>query len=148
MQALKIADLPNLYHFLQNNDVNANIISNIFFTILQTMLFANCLFIYKSGILKYLDHKLFSDRFLLGICGDSGAGKSTIANAIESIFQKENTTIIHGDDMHKWERGNENWNKLTHLNPKSNFLHNEISQLKAIKNGESIMRRHYNRDNV
>jgi len=147
LQALKIADLPNLYHFLQNNNVNANIISNIFFTILQTILFANCLFIYKSGILKYLDHKLFSDRFLLGICGDSGAGKSTIANAIESIFQKENTTIIHGDDMHKWERGNENWNKLTHLNPKSNFLHNEISQLKAIKNGESIIRRHYNHDN-
>jgi len=147
LQALKIADLPNLYHFLQNNNVNANIISNIFFTILQTILFANCLFIYKSGILKYLDHKLFSDHFLLGICGDSGAGKSTIANAIESIFQKENTTIIHGDDMHKWERGNENWNKLTHLNPKSNFLHNEISQLKAIKNGESIIRRHYNHDN-
>jgi uridine kinase len=147
LQALKIADLPNLYHFLQNNNVNADIISNIFFTILQTILFANCLFIYKSGILKYLDHKLFSDRFLLGICGDSGAGKSTIANAIESIFQKENTTIIHGDDMHKWERGNENWNKLTHLNPKSNFLHNEISQLKAIKNGESIIRRHYNHDN-
>ena len=147
LQALKITDLPNLYHFLQNNNVNANIISNIFFTILQTILFANCLFIYKSGILKYLDHKLFSDHFLLGICGDSGAGKSTIANAIESIFQKENTTIIHGDDMHKWERGNENWNKLTHLNPKSNFLHNEISQLKAIKNGESIMRRHYNHNN-
>lgn len=147
LQILKIIDLPNLYSFLESKNFNANIISNISFTILQTMLFANCLFIYKSGILKYLDHKLFSDRFLLGICGDSGAGKSTIANAIESIFQKGNTTIIHGDDMHKWERGNENWNRLTHLNPKSNFLHNEISQLKAIKNGESIMRRHYNHDN-
>jgi uridine kinase len=83
---------------------------------------------------------------LLGICGDSGAGKTTISNSIESIFKNRNTTIIRGDDMHKWERGNDNWNNFTHLNPKSNFLHDEISYLKAIKNSETISRRSYDHD--
>ena len=72
--------------------------------------------------------------------------KTTISNSIESIFKNRNTTIIRGDDMHKWERGNDNWNNLTHLNPKSNFLHDEISYLKAIKNSETINRRNYDHD--
>jgi len=138
-----ISESPNLYSILQNKGLDANKISNLSFTLLQAVLFANCIFIYKSGVKSYANYKIFSYPFLLGICGDSGAGKTTISNAIESIFKDENTTIIHGDDMHKWERGDKNWDKLTHLNPKSNFLHDEISQLKAIKNSESISRKHY-----
>jgi uridine kinase len=138
-----ISESSNLYSILQNKGLDADKISNLSFTLLQAMLLANCIFIYKSGVKSYANYKIFSHPFLLGICGDSGAGKTTISNAIESIFKDRNTTIIHGDDMHKWERGDENWDKLTHLNPKSNFLHDEISQLKAIKNSEAISRRHY-----
>ena len=116
---------------------------NISFTLLQTILLANCIFIYHSGVKSYAKYKIFSHPFLLGICGDSGAGKTTVANALSAVFNDSNTTVIHGDDMHKWERGDKNWQNLTHLNPKSNLLHNEISQLKALKNNEAISRRSY-----
>ena len=141
-----IASIPNSYHFLQSLGIDADKISNLSFTLLQAMLLANCIFIYRSGIKSYANYKIFSHPFLLGICGDSGAGKTTISGAIESIFKKRNTTVIRGDDMHKWERGNDNWNNLTHLNPKSNFLHDEISYLKSIKNSETISRRSYDHD--
>ena len=141
-----LSQLPNIYKILQSNGLDADKISNISFTLLQAILFANCIFVYRSGIKSYANYKIFSHPYLLGVCGDSGSGKTTVSGAIESIFKNRNTTIIHGDDMHKWERGNDNWNKLTHLNPKSNFLHDEISQLKAIKNNKIIKRRHYDHD--
>jgi uridine kinase len=141
-----IYKLPKLYYYLEEIGFNVGLMSNIIFTILQTLLFANCFFVYKIGIINFLNHKLLSDKFILGLCGDSGAGKTTISNAIKMIFKEDNTTIIRGDDMHKWERGDENWKSLTHLNPKSNFLYNEVTQLKAIKSGVSIKRRVYNHD--
>jgi uridine kinase len=144
--APNLAKTPNAYQSLQLIGIDADKISNLSFTLLQAMLLANCIFIYRSGIKSYANYKIFSHPFLLGICGDSGAGKTTISNSIESIFKNRNTTIIRGDDMHKWERGNDNWNNFTHLNPKSNFLHDEISYLKAIKNSETISRRNYDHD--
>ena len=144
--APNLAKAPNAYQSLQLIGIDADKISNLSFTLLQAMLLANCIFIYRSGIKSYANYKIFSHPFLLGICGDSGAGKTTISNSIESIFKNRNTTIIRGDDMHKWERGNDNWNNFTHLNPKSNFLHDEISYLKAIKNSETISRRSYDHD--
>ncbi|MCH9753762.1 MAG: hypothetical protein K0T99_02540 [Alphaproteobacteria bacterium] len=139
-------ETPNLYHYLQQKGLNADKISNLSFTLLQASLIANCIFIYKLGIKSYNAYKIFSNPFLLGICGDSGSGKTTISKSLESIFQSSNTTIIQGDAMHKWERGNEHWNNITHLNPKSNLLYDEISYLKAIKNRENISRRNYDHD--
>lgn len=118
-------------------------VENLVFTLLQGALLINCVFVYKNGIRSYSNYKILSQPFLLGICGDSGAGKTTIANAMQKIFTEKNAVIIYGDDMHKWERGNENWNNLTHLNPKSNFLHEEVSYLKRLKNFRSIYRRRY-----
>ncbi|CAD7843469.1 hypothetical protein S1OALGB6SA_180 [Olavius algarvensis spirochete endosymbiont] len=141
-----LASTPNTYHFLQSVGIDADRISNLSFTLLQTMLLSNCIFIYRLGIRSYANYKVFSHPFLLGICGDSGTGKTTFSKAIESIFEKRNTTTICGDDMHKWERGSDNWNNLTHLNPKSNFLHEGIVFLKAIKNSMTISRRNYDHD--
>lgn len=138
-----ISSRSNMYSILQSKGLYPDKVSHLAFTLLQGTLLANCIFIYKSGVRSYANYKIFSHPFLLGICGDSGAGKTTVSNAIESIFKDRNTGIIRGDDMHKWERGDKHWDQLTHLNPKSNFLHDEISQLKAIKNNESINRRHY-----
>ena len=144
--APNLSEINNVYTVLHNKGMDGDKIVNIAFTFLQAMLLVNCIFIYRSGVRSYANYKIFSHPFFLGICGDSGSGKTTIANAIKSIFKNRNTTVIHGDDMHKWERGNDHWKDVTHLNPKSNLLYNDISCLKAIKNNEVISRRSYDHD--
>lgn len=146
----------NYFSFLFNSsiDINNYPIIKIFavdkdkfiflvFTFLQTILLINCFWIYKKGLESYRYYKITAVPFLIGIGGDSGAGKTTISNAIYSLFTAMNTTVLCGDDMHKWQRGHKKWNELTHLNPKANHLHKEMSLLKKIKMGRPIYRRHY-----
>ncbi len=137
--------------FRFNSDVSINSISNngndkalnIAFTLLQTCLALCGLMVYKNGIDSNVQAKFLSQPYLIGIGGDSASGKSTLSNALESVFEKHNTSIIRGDDMHKWERGNENWNVYTHLDPKANKLHEDLEHAKNLKSGRSIQRRNY-----
>ena len=79
---------------------------------------------------------------VIGIGGDSGAGKSTLLRSIKMVL-KDNLLDIEGDGEHKWERSDKNWNKFTHLNPKSNLLHNQANYLLALKRGNTIYRHDY-----
>uniref|UniRef100_A0A6C0DIS8 phosphoribulokinase n=1 Tax=viral metagenome TaxID=1070528 RepID=A0A6C0DIS8_9ZZZZ len=56
----------------------------------------------------------------IAITGDSGTGKTTLSNIIKQIFNE--SFILECDRYHKWERNDENWNQLTHLNPQSNYI--------------------------
>ncbi len=120
------------------------LISNLTFTGLQASLLMFCILIYFRGVLPSLKYKILSQPFLLGIGGNSGAGKTTLTKLIVQIFEENSTQIIQGDDMHKWERGNDNWNLYTHLNPKANNLYEDMRHAMAMKTGNSIQRKHYN----
>lgn len=117
---------------------------NIAFTLLQTTLLLTGVLVYRKGISNNIQAKFLSQPYLVGIGGDSAAGKSTLSDALQAVFEQENTSIIRGDDMHKWERGNENWKQFTHLNPKANNLHEELDQARSLKVGKEIRRREYN----
>jgi len=132
--------------FLIAQGVSGELVENLAFTLLQTFLLVNCFWIYKRGLESYQKHKIVASPFLIGIGGNSGVGKSTLSQAFEEIFEKTNTTILRGDDMHKWERGHENWQELTHLNPKANHLHAEVQYLKNLRMGRKIYRRHYDHE--
>jgi uridine kinase len=119
------------------------VIQNTFFTFLQTTLAVTCFIIYRQEIERFDRRKLSSTPFLVGIGGNSGSGKSTLSNAIQNVLGAENTTIIQGDDMHRWERSNSSWLSFSHLNPLANHLHKEIQYLKDIKAGRNILRRSY-----
>ncbi len=134
----------NLYYQLLDQGYDAEQLSNLAFTALQTLLVANCLWVFQSGLNSYTKHKITSSPFLLGIGGNSGVGKTVISKAVSEVFQDYNTTILKGDDMHRWRRGDLNWNSYTHLDPKSNLLHEEISMLRNLKGGKKIYRRKYN----
>ncbi|MGE0566600.1 MAG: hypothetical protein AB7O73_01515 [Bacteroidia bacterium] len=116
---------------------------DIVFTILQTTLTILAYLVFKNGIKNNIQTKFLSQPYLIGIGGDSAAGKSTLSNSLAIIFEKQNTTIVRGDDMHKWERGDENWNTYTHLDPRANHLHEDISQAKSLKTGKGIKRSFY-----
>ena len=110
---------------------------------LQTTLLVNSFWIYKKGLESYSQHKITASPFLVGIGGNSGTGKTTISEAISELFTNINSTIICGDDMHKWQRGHKNWEEFTHLDPKANNLHEEILILQKMKKAQPVSRRHY-----
>ena len=80
---------------------------------------------------------------MLGIGGDSGVGKTTLSNSLLNVFTQNNTLVIRGDDMHRWQRGHQKWSEYTHLDPKANQLHQEIGMLNDLKQGKKILRKTY-----
>lgn len=81
---------------------------------------------------------------IISISGPSGVGKTTIANLIHAVNVYDSSMIISGDDAHKWERNNQNWQRFTHLNPEANNLEQDYEHLCLLKNNHSIKRSHYN----
>jgi len=137
--------VPNSDYLFKNNISNHQL--NICFTLLQSVLALFLYVLYNNGIKNVILQKLNYKPFLIGVGGDSGAGKSTFSALIENIMGSDNMSIVRGDDMHKWERGNENWKTLTHLNPKPNDIHKDYQDTKALKEGKAIYRKHYDHNN-
>lgn len=84
--------------------------------------------------------------FLIGVCGNSGSGKSSFVQVLVDLLGMENVLVIHGDDYHKWQRGDEEWQRYTHLNPKANYLALAKENLADLKNGNTIYKTEYDHD--
>ena len=82
---------------------------------------------------------------LINVSGSSGVGKTTISTIISLILTNLKKSVLHlcGDDLHKWERGNDTWKVITHLNPEANNLSLGEQQVTSLLNGVSIKRDHY-----
>ena len=81
--------------------------------------------------------------FSIGIAGDSGSGKDTLADAISMIFGSHSVVQQSGDDYHLWDRHKPIWQVITHLNPKSNDLELFNNDLTLLFEGKNIQARHY-----
>jgi uridine kinase len=79
---------------------------------------------------------------VFAICGDSGSGKTTIGKILKKHFS--NSFMLECDRYHKWERGNENWNNITHLNPDANYISKMNEDIFNLKIGKSIYQVDYN----
>ena len=98
---------------------------------------------FKLGIHKNEELKLADTPLLIGIGGDSGAGKHTLLRVLRSLVGKSRSIAIQGDDFHNWERGDQSWNVYTHLNPSANRLHESAQLAVALKDGREIEMVHY-----
>ena len=137
----------NIFYFLFFLSNNFNLtIRNGLFTLLQIFLFLNAYMIYKYGVMNIIKCKLKYIPFIIGVGGDSGVGKTTFTSLLETLFPKEEILVIKGDDMHKWERGDENWDQLTHLSPKANMLYQNYKHIEELKMQKNIRRQHYDHD--
>jgi len=142
----EVKTMDNLYGFLVHHHINAEIPVQLAFTFMQTSLLLFCVSIFRFGVFKIRGQKIYHQPYLIGICGDSGTGKSTLSDTVQDLFGQMNTLVVKGDDMHRWERGHDKWNELTHLNPKANWLHRDLSQLLDLKASKKIYRRSYDHD--
>jgi uridine kinase len=82
---------------------------------------------------------------VFAICGDSSSGKSTLGNLLSKYFSS--SFLLECDRYHKWERGDENWNKFTHLNPNANFIAKMNQDIFDLKIGKTIYYVDYNHKN-
>jgi uridine kinase len=79
---------------------------------------------------------LLKENIVITISGDSGTGKTTLANKFKEYLETKNNKVLlyECDRYHKWQRGDENWKSFTHLNPEANRIDqmkNDIIQLKT-----------------
>lgn len=79
----------------------------------------------------------------IGIAGDSGSGKDTMALALAGLFGEQSVTSVSGDDYHKWDRAAPMWQAVTHLDPRANDLHQFTRDVLALLDGKSVLSRHY-----
>lgn len=79
---------------------------------------------------------LLSQCNTFAICGDSGSGKTTLSEILKEYFA--DSFMLECDRYHKWERGNKNWENITHLNPNANFISKMNKDIFDLKIGKSI----------
>lgn len=80
---------------------------------------------------------------VIGISGDSGSGKDTIARGLGALFGAERTTQVSGDDYHLAERHDPLWDDLTHLDPAANDLARLAADVAALARGSEVSVRPY-----
>jgi phosphoribulokinase len=83
---------------------------------------------------------------LIGVAGDSGCGKSTFLRRLIDLFGEEFMTVICLDDYHSLDRQGRKEAGVTALNPKANNFDLMYEQVKALKNGQSVMKPIYNHE--
>lgn len=88
--------------------------------------------------------RLSKKPFIIGIAGDSGAGKDTFSNSIKHLFGLHSVATLSGDNYHIWDRQKPIWQVMTHLNPMANDIERFTRDLIDLKNRKSIQIRHYN----
>lgn len=126
--------------------LNNKIFSNVLFTLLSGTLFYIIFAMYQLGVTSNILYKRRNLPFTIGIAGDSGAGKSTFINIVADTLGKKNLLFMEGDGDHRWERGDMHWEENTHLNPKSNYLYRQASNLSFLRAGVPVKRVEYDHD--
>ncbi len=81
---------------------------------------------------------------VLGIVGDSAAGKTTITKGIAQVLGEDRVTTICTDDYHKYNRVDRARLGITALHPDCNYLDIIEQHLKLLKDGQPILKPHYN----
>ena len=81
---------------------------------------------------------------MLGIVGDSGSGKTTVADSVAALLGRERVTDVHLDDYHRFSREERAEKGLTALNPAVHNLALMHEHLKLLRQGRPIRNRSYN----
>lgn len=116
---------------------------NIVFTLMLSVFLILIISMYQYGINSNSFYRRRNRPFTIGIAGDSGAGKSRLLKMLDELLSEEHILNIEGDGDHKWERNNENWKEITHLNPKANYLYRQAEDIQTLRNGNAVKRVDY-----
>lgn len=77
---------------------------------------------------------------ILGIVGDSAAGKTTLTAGIAAILGKDRVATICTDDYHKYDRVARGRLRVTALAPESNYVDILEQHLRLLRQGQPILK--------
>lgn len=103
-----------------------------------------CMYLYGVGSNSYYRRR--NRPFTIGIAGDSGAGKSRLLGTLEALLSKDRVLAVEGDGDHRWERGDQKWEEMTHLNPRANYLYRQAADLQVLRGNNAIKRADYDHE--
>jgi phosphoribulokinase len=81
---------------------------------------------------------------LLGVVGDSAAGKTTMTAGIAGILGADRVTVICSDDYHRYNRRQRAALDLTALHPDCNYIDILEQHVRSLANGEPVLKPVYN----
>lgn len=124
-------------------DAQARVLLSVWLSLLFAAGFILCVLLLREGVLRNDYFRLSRRPLMIGIAGDSGAGKDTLAESLIGIFGANSVTHVSGDDYHLWDRHKPMWQVMTHLNPRANDLLSFKRDLLTLATGMWIRSRHY-----
>jgi phosphoribulokinase len=77
---------------------------------------------------------------LLGVVGDSAAGKTTLTRGLVRLLGEEHVTHIAADDYHRYDRRQRAERAITPLHPDCNYLDVMEQDLAHVRAGRSILK--------
>jgi phosphoribulokinase len=77
---------------------------------------------------------------ILGVVGDSAAGKTTISKGLVEILGSDNVTHIGTDDYHCYDRAERAERGITPLNPECNYIDIMSQHVRHLRDGEPILK--------
>ena len=77
---------------------------------------------------------------ILGVVGDSAAGKTTISRGLVAILGEENVTHIGTDDYHRYDRKQRAELGITPLDPDCNYVDIIAQHVRHLRDGEPILK--------
>jgi len=83
---------------------------------------------------------------ILGIVGDSAAGKTTLTSGVAEILGKDRVVTICTDDYHAYSREQRAENGISALDPRGNYIDILEQHLRALHNNQPILKPVYNHD--
>jgi phosphoribulokinase len=84
---------------------------------------------------------------ILGIVGDSAAGKTTLTQGIAQVLGEDNVTVICTDDYHKYDRLQRAEIGITALHPDCNYVDIMEQHLALLQQGQPILKPVYGHKN-
>jgi phosphoribulokinase len=81
---------------------------------------------------------------MIGIVGDSGAGKTTFAAGLAEVLGRDQALVICIDDYHRYSRKERTVNGLTPHDPLCNYLDILEQHIDLLREGEPILKPIYN----
>jgi phosphoribulokinase len=77
---------------------------------------------------------------VLGVVGDSGAGKTTLTRGLIRILGDDHATLLNADDYHRYDRRQRAELGVTPLHPDSNHLDILTQHLLHLRRGEAVLK--------
>ena len=83
---------------------------------------------------------------ILGIVGDSAAGKTTLTSGLSQILGPEKMATMCTDDYHRYSRRERAENGISALDPGANYIDILEQHVHALRRGEAILKPVYNHE--